>query len=297
LSEGPTDPTELYRARDGLYAADLLVAAVAGLDFFTWLCRQPTGTDVEGICAGLGIAPRPADVLCSLLAAMGLVARAADGTVHCTQLALDHFVAGSPYDLRPYYASLAERAPCRELLQVLRSGEPAAWSGAASGEDWSQRLGDPSFARSFTAAMDARGNLLGPALARALDGIPAAHLLDIGGSSGVYACALVDRRPGLRATVFERPPVDLAARTLLRQRGYADRVAVTTGDAFADPLPQGCDLHLVSHTLHDWDEPRVRALLAASFEALPPGGRLVDHDTHPTATSRARCPSPSTRCC
>jgi len=275
----PTDPTALYRARDGIYADDLLVAAVAHLDALTWLDAHPTGLD--GICAGLGIAARPADVLVTLLAAMGLATRdAADGTVRTTQLARDHLVAGSPHDLRPYYASLADRPGARELLDVLRSGAPAAWSSAAQGEGWADRLDDPGFAASFTAAMDARGNFLAPALAEALDGIPATHLLDVAGSSGVYACALVDRRPGLWATVVERAPVDVAARTLLRRRGYAERVAVHTADVFTEPLPGGADLHLVSHTLHDWDEPAVRTLLAASHDALQPGGWLVDHDTH-----------------
>lgn len=32
--------------------------------------------------------------------------------------------------------------------------------------------------------------------------------------------------------------------------------------------------------VHDWDPDRVRALLAASHAALPPGGLLVDHDVH-----------------
>jgi 3-hydroxy-5-methyl-1-naphthoate 3-O-methyltransferase len=275
----PTDPTPLYRARDGIYADDLLVAAVAHLDALTWLDAHPS--DLDGICAGLGIAPRPADVLVTLLTAMGLTAREAQtGLVRTTELARDHLVAGSPYDLRPYYASLADRPGARELLEVLRSGRPAAWGSAARGEAWAERLADPDFARSFTAAMDARGNFLAPALARALDGIPATRLLDIAGSSGVYACALVDRRPGLRATVVERAPVDVAARTLLRERGYAELVDVQTADVFSEPLPGGADLHLVSHTLHDWDEPRVRALLAASHDELQPGGWLVDHDTH-----------------
>ena len=49
---------------------------------------------------------------------------------------------------------------------------------------------------------------------------------------------------------------------------------------FTDPFPEGHDLHLLSHVLHDWDEPRVRALLTASHMALTPGGWLVDHDVH-----------------
>jgi hypothetical protein len=46
----------------------------------------------------------------------------------------------------------------------------------------------------------------------------------------------------------------------------------------AEPLPGGADVHLISNVLHDWDEPVVRQLIAASFAALPPGGLIVIHD-------------------
>ena len=106
------------------------------------------------------------------------------------------------------------------------------------------------------------------------------HLLDIAGGSGVYACALVSRHPHLRATVMEKPPVDGVTRRSLTARGFADRVKVSTGDMFTDPFPGGCDAHLFSNVLHDWDEPRVRQLLAKSFAALPAGGMIIVHDAH-----------------
>jgi len=95
-----------------------------------------------------------------------------------------------------------------------------------------------------------------------------------------YLCALIDRQPDLRGAVFERAPVDVAARTLLAERGYADRIDVVTGDMLSDRFPGGHDLHLLSHVLHDWDEASVRRILRPSFEALTPGGWLVDHDVH-----------------
>ncbi|MDQ4097919.1 MAG: hypothetical protein M3144_08645, partial [Actinomycetota bacterium] len=42
----------------------------------------------------------------------------------------------------------------------------------------------------------------------------------------------------------------------------------------------GHELHLLSHTLHDWDEDGARPIVEGSFAALSPGGWLVDHDTH-----------------
>jgi SAM-dependent methyltransferase len=285
------DPTVLYRVRDGTYAPDLLVAAVAELDLFSWLATHgPVRADE--LQTALGLAERPTDVLLTYCAALGLVDRdVADGDrVAVTDLGRHHLSSGSPYDLRAYYASLAERPAVRELVEVLRTDRPAAWASASAGGDWAGRLDDPAFAGRITAAMDARGAYLAPALAEAIADLPVSALLDVGGSSGVYACAVVDRYPGARAAVLERPPVDEAARTLLHTRGHAERVTVISGDMFRDPLPTGFDVHLYSQVLHDWDAPRVEHLLAASFAALPPGGWLVDHDTHVDADKRGPLP-------
>lgn len=276
-----TDPTVLYRLRDGVYAPDLLIVVVAELDLFSWLNRCGSATGEE-IAAAFGLAPRPTDVMLTYLVARGLLVR--DGSeLRPADLAREHLTGDSPYDLRPYYASLSERPGCAELAEVLRTGEPSSWSSAETGQDWSSRLSDPAFAQRVTAAMDARGRYLGPAMAEEIADLSPRRILDVGGSSGVYACAVVDRFPNAEAAVFERQPVDVAARTLLAERGYGKRVDVLVGDMFDGSLPDGFDVHLFSHVFHDWGEAGVRALFAASFAALPPGGYLVDHDVHVNA--------------
>jgi hypothetical protein len=47
---------------------------------------------------------------------------------------------------------------------------------------------------------------------------------------------------------------------------------------FRDPVPDGCDVMLLSNVLHDWDVPECRALVRRCAEALPAGGRLLVHD-------------------
>jgi 3-hydroxy-5-methyl-1-naphthoate 3-O-methyltransferase len=287
---GVPDPTALYRIRDGVYAADLLIAAVVELDLFSWLAAHGPLRAAE-LRDGLDTAERPTDVLLTYCAALGLINRDVvdDDLLELTDLARHHLVVGSPFDLRAYYASLVERPAVRELARILRTDRQAAWAGAGAvggPTDWAGRLDDPHFAERMTAAMDSRGAFLGPALAEVVSDVPVSALLDVGGSSGVYACAVLDRHPGTRATVLERPPVDAAARTLLRSRGYGDRIEVVTGDIFRDALPPDHDVHLYSHVLHDWDAARVEHLLSASFAALPAGGWLIDHDTHVDAHKR-----------
>jgi hypothetical protein len=138
--------------------------------------------------------------------------------------------------------------------------------------------------------MDSRGAFLGPALAGKLECSGHHHLLDIAGGSGIYACAIVARHAHLRASVLERPPVDGITRHSIAARGFSGRVDVVVGDMFSDPFPPDCDLHLFSNVLHDWDEDKVRLLLAKSFAALPVGGMVIIHDAHINADKSGPLP-------
>jgi len=272
-----TDPLEIYRLRDGLYAVDLLGAAVVHFDFFTWLAEHPS--DRATICQGLSLVERPVDVMLTLFTALGFVQQQ-DGVFSVTALALEHLVKTSPWFLGPYYAALKDRPVCKDYVSVLRTGRTANWGSFKDEKDWAKAMEDEVFANQFTAAMDCRGVYLGPAVARNLELKASTHLLDVAGGSGIYACAIVAQHPHLRATVLEKPPVDQVARRAIRQRGFADRVAVRAGDMFAEELPTDCDVHLISNVLHDWDEPVVKQLLAKSFRGLKSGGLLAIHDAH-----------------
>src|ERR1051326_3728717 len=112
------DPTRLYRVRDGVYAADFLIAAVAEFDLFSWLAVHGR-VRARDLRSALGLTERPTDVLLTYCAALRLIDRDIDDDhVQLTELAHRHLVAGSPFDLRAYYASLAERPAVQELARV-----------------------------------------------------------------------------------------------------------------------------------------------------------------------------------
>jgi hypothetical protein len=103
-------------------------------------------------------------------------------------------------------------------------------------------------------------------------------LLDVGGGTGIYSIAFLQRQPSLRAIVWDRPKVLEVAREMAASYGVADRLECRPGDMFVDPVPLGCDVMLLSNVLHDWDVPECRALLRRCSEALLAGGRLLIHD-------------------
>jgi acetylserotonin N-methyltransferase len=198
-------------------------------------------------------------------------------------MAREHLVESSVWSLGPYFASLHDRPVARDFVEVLRTGKPAGWSGDAAAADWHRSMAQEDFAAKFTAAMDCRGRYLSQALARRLDLSGCSRLLDIGGGSGIYACSLVAHHPHLTALVLDQAPVDRFCRDGVKARGLAHRVEVMAGNMFAG-LPTGCDAHLFSNVLHDWDEPEVKGLLARSYEALPAKGLLIIHDAIINAT-------------
>jgi cyclopropane fatty-acyl-phospholipid synthase-like methyltransferase len=137
---------------------------------------------------------------------------------------------------------------------------------------------DEAFAEYFLTALDSRNAFLAHGLAQQADLAEHRAILDIGGGTGIYSCALVRRHPHLRATVHEKPPVDRIAQRAIERRGLSDRVSVSSGDMLAEPLPTGFDVHLYSNVVHDYEAPTVRRLFEQSFAALPHGGQLLIHD-------------------
>jgi SAM-dependent methyltransferase len=270
-----TDPIEIYRYRDGLYAVDLLTAAIVYLDFFTWLAKNPS--DAAAICVHFGTAARPTDVMLTLFTANGFIV-SRGGVFQVTDLGREHLIQDSPWNLAPYYASLKDRPVAKDFLTVLKTDRPANWGSAKDALDWHKAMETEAFAHSFTAAMDCRGFYLAQALATRVDLRGRTRLLDIGGGSGIYACSLVAHHLHLSAVVFDQRPVDQIAAKLISERGFTGRVGVLAGDMFQDPLPRDCDVHLYSNVLHDWGLLEVKQLLATSFHALKPGGMLIIHD-------------------
>jgi 3-hydroxy-5-methyl-1-naphthoate 3-O-methyltransferase len=282
-----TDPIEIYRYRDGLYAVDMLTAAITGLDFFTLIGER--GLTKAEICKELGIQDRPTDVMLTLFTAMGFLS-SQNGSFKLTPGAREHLVNTSRWFLGPYYASLKDRPVCKDILNVLKTGKPANWASLKDEQAWARAMERDDFAAQFTAAMDCRGIYLAQALAKKVNPGHCTRLLDIAGGSGIYACSLVAHHPQLRATVFEKKPVDAIAARCIANRGFADRVSVAAGDMFAEALPADCDIHLFSNVLHDWDEPQVQQLITKSFTALRPGGLLLIHDMHINADKTGPLP-------
>lgn len=272
-----TDPTPLIQMRDSIYAIDLLITAVGHLNFFNWLSAHPN--DLEGICSELGLDPRPADVMITLFKSYGLL-KEESGKFLNTTLAEEQFTDKYEGNLIPYYSIQTERPVVDKMLEVLKSGKPASWGGKKDELEWEKAMERPDFADKFTAGMNSRGAFLAPYLAENFDFSSYNSFLDIAGGSGIYAAAVAQRYPDLKATVFERPPVDHIARQALSKKGYHNMVSCVAGDMFKDELPGDYNIHFYSHVLHDWNLEQNRRLIENSYRNLNKGGLIMILDAH-----------------
>lgn len=278
LERPTTDPTPIFELFRGALATELLTAAVAHLRVFERLAAGPKS--VDALAAELQLAPRSAVVLFTALRAMRLLTTDEVGQLMLSPTAREHLLPDGPFFVGDYVGLAAEAPSVLRMTELLRNNGPQRREETAFiyREGTETAMEAEASARHLTLALAGRAKNVAPALAAAVDASQARTLLDLGGGTGIYAIALLQKNPQLRAVVFDRPEVLKVAAEMAAEYGVADRVELVPGDMFVDPLPTNVDLVLLSNILHDWDVPECRKLVGRSAAALRPGGRVLIHD-------------------
>ncbi len=231
---------------------------------------------------GLGLEPRPATVLLTALRAFGLLVTDVANRLDLSELAREHLTAG-PFDVSDYIRMAADSPGVMAIVDRLRANRPAGSKPDEAGAAFIYREGIESAmeheeaARRLTLALAGRARNVAPVLAERVPLGPARLLLDVGGGTGLYSIAFLQKNPTLRAIVWDRPEVLKVAAELAAAHGVADRLECRAGDMFTDQ-PPAADVVLLSNVLHDWDINECRTLISRCAAVLPRGGRLLIHD-------------------
>ncbi|MEU7959042.1 methyltransferase [Micromonospora humida] len=266
-------PTPLMHLVAGVWGFKTLAVGVE-FGLFTRLAGGRTVTVAEA-AAEFGLDERPADLLLSASASLGLLDKAGDGYRN-SALAEQFLVEGRPYyfGAQVRYSDLRTYLPWHRVGEALRGNRPLTWDPQQ--QDSLFDTTDPELVAQFWDAMFATSRFTARALADAYDFGAHRRLLDVGGGAGAFPIEFCLRLPHLRATILDLPHVCVRAGERIAEAGLTDRIGTVAGDFLADPaLPDGHDVILLSMILHDWDEPTNRALLARCHAALPPGGVIV----------------------
>ena len=266
-------PTPLMNLVTGFWSFKTFAAAVE-LGLFSRLAGGRTLT-VAGARQELGLPERPADLLLTACASLGLLERSGDGYRN-SALAEEFLVAGRPYYFGGQVSYCDQRTylPWHRIVEALRTDRPLTWDPDTQESMFT--TADPQLLATFWEAMYSTSIFTARALAGAVDLSGHHRLLDVGGGSGAYPIELCRLHPGLTATVLDLPHVCEIAAGKVDLAGLSDRIGTTAANFLTDAaLPTGHDVLLLSMILHDWDEPTNRELLAKAYAALPSGGLVI----------------------
>jgi SAM-dependent methyltransferase len=140
--------------------------------------------------------------------------------------------------------------------------------------------------KAFIGAMHVVGRTLSQEIADSYNLAPFRRLLDIGGATGTYTIAFLEKNPEMTAVLFDLPDVIRWAEERLGAEGLLERVECVAGDFYKDELPPGCDLVLLSAIIHQNSPEQNLALYQKIHRAILPGGTVLirDHVMDPART-------------
>jgi hypothetical protein len=160
-----------------------------------------------------------------------------------------------------------------DLLETVRTGEPAF--ERLFGRPIFDYLGEhPEQARIFDAAMTGFSGRETRAVLDAYDLSGVGTLADIGGGAGSKLAGILGRYPAMRGLLFDLPHVVERARPMLEAAGLSERCDIQGGDFF-ERAPEGADVYILGHIIHDWDDAQAGLILDNLHRAMSFGARLL----------------------
>jgi hypothetical protein len=221
-----------------------------------------------------GTQPDKMHRLLRALAAFAVVEDCGDGTFQLTPVG-HSLRADAPNSVRPLVLMYGNFWPgFASLAECVKTGKNAYEILFGLEGSFAYYEKHPDKARVFDAAMSALSALTGPAAARSYDFAGVSRVIDIGGGHGKVLASILKEHPRLHGVLFDLPRVVEGAAPFLAGEGLAGRCEVVSGDMFAS-VPSGCDLYLLSHIIHDWDDERAIKVLQSCRRAMGQSARLL----------------------
>lgn len=269
-------PDRILETAMAFWPAKVLLSAVELKVFSALADAALTGSE---LAESLTLHPRATPDFFDTLVALGFLERDGDGegaryrNTAETALFLNQASPG-------YIGGFLEMANDRlypfwgDLSEALRTGQPQNEIKRDGAPLFEALYADPDRLEQFLSAMAgiSAGNAF--ALAERFDFSAYQTLCDVGGASGLLALTVAERHPHLRCLTADLPAATAIAARRVAASGLAERVTAVPLDFFAEPLPKA-DVITMGLILHDWNLEKKKQLIAAAYEALPPGGAFI----------------------
>ncbi|MDR3221273.1 MAG: methyltransferase domain-containing protein [Candidatus Accumulibacter sp.] len=251
-----------------------LLAAAAEVDLFTPLTQQ--ALSANALSARIQTQPKATVIVLDALTALGYLGKS-DETEPRYRVAEEFrelLDIGHP---RTFIPMLRHRINCmrnwQQLSVILRTGQVAQKTASPLGVDEDYR--------SFVLAMNSVGVVFAQRVADHLQQAKLLNfkrMLDVGGASGTYTLAFLERNPQAEAILFDRPAAVEEARKRFAKTPFVGQVQFVGGDFGKDSLPKGADFAWVSAIIHQFGRDQAQALYRNVHQALENGGTIAIRD-------------------
>ncbi|MFJ9415907.1 methyltransferase [Streptomyces sp. NPDC101227] len=162
--------------------------------------------------------------------------------------------------------------------ETLRTGEPAF--PKVFGAPFVEYITAETAARElFDTGMAAFSEPMNALIADAYSFPRNATVVDVGGGRGGLLRQVLLRHPDLCGVLFDQEPA--LHEHLLSDAELTGRWRTEPGDFFAS-VPEGGDVYVVKHVLHDWDDDRAVRILESCRRAMAHDGKVLVVDSVPS---------------
>ena len=230
--------------------------------------------EIGSLARRTGAQAEPLHRVLRALASVGIFAEGEPGRFSLTPLA-EHLRSGATDSQRPL-AIMAGTEFYRswgELLYSAKTGRPA-FDKVFGAPFFEYMAGAAERGRIYDAAMAGFHGAESEALLDAYPVAPFETVADVGGGNGSQLAAILQRHPQVAGILFDLPSVARRARDLLSDAGLLDRCRVVEGDFFRS-VPQGADVYILRHIIHDWDDESAVTILRNCRDAMGPAGKVL----------------------
>ena len=272
MHDSPPPPAIIFGLVSGMWAAQA-AATAAKLGIPDHLAHGPLTADE--LAAKLGTHPAATYRLLRGVASIGVLSMEPRRRFALTPVG-DLLRSDVPGSMRALL--IAEMAPGHwlpwgDLESAVRSGTPSA-PRVLGMDPWKYYEKNHEEGFMFAEAMSGMSHMAMHAVLASYSFVGSKKVVDVGGSHGAFVSAVLQREKSAHGVLFDRPEVIEGAGATLESAGVANRVQRTSGDFFQS-VPQGGDVYLLKHILHDWSDDECVTILRNVREAMDPGGKVV----------------------
>ena len=260
--KGKVDTIRLQNLSYGVKTAGILIAAIE-LDLFSRISEGIS--TIPEIAEAMNILPLNAHRLVVACTGMGLLIK--NGPNYSNAPDVERFlIKGKRNYAGPWMLSSKKGfEQWGNLADLLSSSKPPSILGGYESFTYEK-------AKALHEATYSVGLGAGMRFSRDVDMSNRSLILDLGGGSGAYCIAALQKYPDLKAIVFDLEPVCQVAEEFIAQWDLSDNITTHPGDFTKDPFPSGADVMIQASNLPQYSAERLTEVFKKGYEAMKPGG-------------------------